>query len=582
MLFNLAFAAILLGLGSLADICVEKTASLPLGWMKLNDTVDPNELYSFSIALKQPQTKRLEALLMSAQTQKLSFADISEMRAPAPKAVTMVQAWLASHGIREIETKNDWINVRATVGQTDALIRSSLDHYIYDGEDKPLLRSTQYFIPDALEDAIDFIHPISNFMRPLRSVSKIKWLNETDLAKRAPPCTSVTTPQCIRDAYNFNYVTPDDKSSIALGVAGFLEEYANYQDSDEFLSEQAPGISAKGYNYTVELINGGENSQDRSKSGTVAALDVDYTLSLAYPAKLIFYSVAGRSEFISEDGKVNSGSSSINEPYLELFQYFLDKPDGDIPSVLSISYADDEVSVPQPYAERVCEMIGMLAGRGMTVVVGSGDGGSQGSGQSNCRTRDGSNKKITMATFPSTCPWALAVGAVSNTENPPAAAEFSGGGFSQYFSQPDYQKDAVGKYVESLNSHLHGYYEPMNRAIPDISAVGTNMLITRNGRPGMAAGTSASTPVIASILAMANDARARVDKKPLGWANKYLYDDKVRSTLLDITKGESVSCNWDGEKPGGWPAKEGWDAITGLGVPKDWNELLDALVHADD
>ncbi|OAA69725.1 S8/S53 family peptidase [Cordyceps fumosorosea ARSEF 2679] len=582
MLYKLALGAAVFAWASLADICVEKTASLPPGWMKISDQVDPNERYSFSIALKQPQMKGLQKLLTSARANMLSLADTTTMRAPTAKSVSMVQGWLRSHGIQDIETKGDWVNVRATVGQTDALIGSVLEHYIYDGEDTPVLRTTQYFIPDALEDAVDFIHPVSNFMKPVRSISKIRFLDEKDLAKRDPPCTSIITPKCVRDAYNFHYKTPDDKSSVTMGITGFLEEYANYQDSDQFLSQHAPEIAAKKYNYTVELVNGGENPQNLSQSGAEAALDVDYGLALAYPANLVFYSTAGRSELIGEDGRADSSNKSTNEPFLELFQYFLDKPDGEIPSVLSVSYADDEVSVPRPYAEKVCSMIGMLAGRGMTLLFGSGDGGAQGGHNSNCRTRDGSNKKIYMTTFPSTCPWALAVGAVSNTKNPPEAAGFSTGGFSQYFPQPSWQKEVVGAYVRSLNGSLDGYYEPRNRAIPDISAVGTNVLVVHKGQPGLLQGTSASTPMIAAMLAMVNDARARAGKQPLGWATRLLYGKRVRSTLLEVTAGESFSCDYDGEKPGGWPAKSGWDAVTGLGVPKDFNELLDALLHGDD
>lgn len=584
MIPKLALAAALLGSVSLADICVEKTANLPPGWMKVNDKVDPSEKFAFSIALKQPQMKGLQKFLTSVQEDVLSLADATRMRTPTVKSVSAVEAWLASHGILDTDTKGDWVNVRATVRQTDALIGSILEHYIYEGDEKPVLRTTQYFIPDALEDDIDFIHPVSNFMKPARSISKIQWLNGTDLATRenAPPCTQVITPHCVRDMYNFHYETPDGKSSVTMGVAGFLEQYANYQDSDQFIAEHAPEVAKKGYNYTVKLINGGENSQERSKSGSEAALDVDYALGLAYPANLVFYSAGGRSELINEDGKSDSTPSSTNEPYLEMFQYFLDMDDGDIPSVLSISYSDDEVSVPRPYAEKVCNMIGMLAGRGMTVLFGSGDGGTQGGRNSNCQTRDGTNKKIAMTTFPSTCPWALAVGAVTNRKNPPEAADFSTGGFSQYFNQPDWQKEVVPQYIKAIDGRLDGYYDPTKRAIPDISAVGTNVLVVTDGTPGLLQGTSASAPMIAAMLAMVNDARARAGKKPLGWANKFLYSEKVRSTLLDITEGESRSCVFDGKKPGGWPAKAGWDAVTGLGVPKDFNTLLDALVHADD
>ncbi|KAJ2965718.1 hypothetical protein NQ176_g10481 [Zarea fungicola] len=223
MLFRLAFAAAaLLGSGSLADVCIEKTEILPDGWMEIKDKVNASEPYSFSIALKQPMMKGLRSLLMTVDAGLLSQVEANNMRAPAPAAVGEVQGWLRSHGINDAEVKNDWINVKATVGQTDALIGSVLKHYIYEGESTPVLRTTQYSIPDSLKDHIDFIYPVSNFMRPVRSMSKIKWIDESDLGKRqnAPPsCNLITTPECVRKAYNFNYVTPDDKSSVTLGIS---------------------------------------------------------------------------------------------------------------------------------------------------------------------------------------------------------------------------------------------------------------------------------------------------------------------------------------------------------------------------
>ena len=58
------------------------------------------------------------------------------------------------------------------------------------------------------------------------------------------PCTRLITPQCIRDMYNFNYKTPDDKSSVVVGVTGFLGEYANFQDFQDFFAKygQKEGI----------------------------------------------------------------------------------------------------------------------------------------------------------------------------------------------------------------------------------------------------------------------------------------------------------------------------------------------------
>ncbi len=574
-------ATALFASAGIARFNVEKTTVLPEGWAKSADSVDRDQPIGFSIAMHQPKMNGLQKLLSNTISNvHLSLGDATLLGAPLDGDVDKVMDWLTSAGITNVKHKGDWINVHTTVGDAEKLLDTTLNHYAFEDQ-KPVIRTTEYHVPDELQNAIRFVHPIANFMRPTHDVGSFTWLDQSIFARdNAPPCSAITTPECIRKAYNFNYKAPDGDSKTLLGIAGFLDQYANYQDSDKFLEDHAPDAAAAGYNYTVELVHGGENPQTLSKSGHEAALDVDLALSLAYPAKLIFYSTGGRGVLLGPDGKPVADAISTNEPYIELFQYFLDKPNDQIPSVLSLSYADDEQTVPRPYAEKVCDMMGVLAARGMTIVIGGGDGGSMGGRKSSCLSNDGTNKKMTIPTFPSTCPYALVAGAVTNSNDPPRAADFSSGGFSNYFKRPAWQDQAVEAYIKALDGRLDGLYDPSMRAFPDISAVGTNILVYAEGKPAILQGTSASAPVIASMLAAVNDARARKGKKSLGYANELFYSDKVRAVLRDITEGESMSCTFDGKKPGGWPAKEGWDAVTGLGVPKDFNDLLQVLVDA--
>ena len=48
----------------------------------------------------------------------------------------------------------------------------------------------------------------------------------------------------------------------------------------------------------------------------------------------------------------------------------------------------------------------------------------------------------------------------------------SGGGFSNYFKAPEYQKNTVATYVTSLDGLHHGLYDPSGRAYPDVAAQG--------------------------------------------------------------------------------------------------------------
>lgn len=125
-------------------------------------------------------------------------------------------------------------------------------------------------------------------------------------------------------------------------------------------------------------------------------------------------------------------------------------------------------------------------------------------------------------------------------------------------------------YVNSLDSELKPYYNASGRGVPDIAAQGSQYAVRVSGQWGRVGGTSAATPTVASILALLNDARAAKGIPSLGFVNPLLYK---RGGLNDITKGASKGC---AELPspanGGFPAKNGWDAVTGLGTP-DYNQL---------
>lgn len=95
--------------------------------------------------------------------------------------------------------------------------------------------------------------------------------------------------------------------------------------------------------------------------------------------------------------------------------------------------------------------------------------------------------------------------------SPERAADFSGGGFSNYFATPDYQADVVSSYIGGLGTEYAGLYNKSGRAYPDVAAQGVNFQVINawtHGKYGLIAlqvviggetsgvdGTSASSPV---------------------------------------------------------------------------------------
>ncbi|UNI15883.1 Tripeptidyl-peptidase I [Purpureocillium takamizusanense] len=554
----------------------EKAAAVPDGWRKLDAEPDSSRHLQMSFALHHPATDELSDKLMAGM--RLSLAQVTDMRTPKQQDVNAVLEWLADAGIKQTRAETDWVHARTTVGEAEKLLNMRLHQYSFDGK-APVLRTTEYSIPDDLNKIVSFVHPIANFMTPTHEVGLSKPLafDQQVHQRDTYDCKTGIRPECIIKQYNISYTPPNGTSHVRFGIAGFLEQYANFADAQIFFERYKPEL--KGYNFSVELVNGGKNLQTSALSGLEAALDVEYGMAIGHPTQVTFYSVGGHGMKLNASGKPYPNEYSDNEPYLDLLEHLLSKPDSQLPHVLSISYADDEPTVPRAYAVKVCTMFGLLAARGVSVIFGAGDGGSAGGRNATCRANDGTNREMTIATFPPSCPWVTAMGAVTNKEGPPPGAEFSSGGFSQFFDRPWWQTGVVEEYVRQLDGHLSGYYNPSMRALPDISVVGTQYTTVIDGRPVQVDGTSASAPVFAAMIALINDARLRKGRRSLGWLNKRLYSEKVRNVLNDTTEGLSRSCVFSGDKkPGGWPAKKGWDAITGLGTPGSFGDLLGVLV----
>jgi tripeptidyl-peptidase-1 len=55
-------------------------------------------------------------------------------------------------------------------------------------------------------------------------------------------------------------------------------------------------------------------------------------------------------------------------------------------------------------------------------------------------------------------PFVTSVGGTINV-NPEVAVDFSGGGFSNYFAQPSYQKTAVTGFLNSLGTKFNGLFK---------------------------------------------------------------------------------------------------------------------------
>jgi tripeptidyl-peptidase-1 len=305
--------------------------------------------------------------------------------------------------------------------------------------------------------------------------------------------------------------------------------------------------------------------QNSKESSDEANLDIQYTVALSHPMKNHFYTTPGLGPLVPD---LDQPKASQNEPYLEFFTWILQQKD--IPHTLTFSYGENEQSVPKTYAKQVCDMIGQLGTRGVSVIFSSGDTGVG----SACQSNDGKNATRFLPTFPAACPYVTSVGGTVNVE-PEEAVSFSSGGFSDLWKRPWYQEKQIKTYLSGLGSKWEGLYNQDGRGFPDISAQGANFMVVDGGRQKLISGTSASAPVIAGVIGLLNAQRVQNGQPALGFLNPWLYQNGA-NMLTDIVKGGSTGCSgmdqFSGLKtpkvPGAtWAAVTGWDPVTGLGTP---------------
>ncbi|KAK5004370.1 hypothetical protein LTR28_009011 [Elasticomyces elasticus] len=117
------------------------------------------------------------------------------------------------------------------------------------------------------------------------------------------------------------------------------------------------------------------------------------------------------------------------------------------------------------------------------------------------------------------------------------------------------------EYIASLDSDFDGLYNKSGRGYPDIAAQGYQYVITYDGVDLHVDGTSASTPTVASVISLVNDALLAAGKPVLGFLNPWLYS-VGKDGFTDVTNGSALGCD-----TAGFPAKPGFDLVTGWGTP---------------
>ncbi|CDO69077.1 hypothetical protein BN946_scf184992.g26 [Trametes cinnabarina] len=473
--------------------------------------------------------------------QYLNKDEVERFVAPKPAAVAVVNAWLKENGLtaKPLSPAGDWLGIDVPVSKANTMFNTNFTVFRHVDTGVETIRTLAYSLPESLQGHIDVVHPTVSFpvrvIRKIASPSSVQTTTHEAITQGGlqSVCANGTIPACLQALYKIP-LTPAVNKHNQLGVTGFFGNNAHYAWLETFLEKYRPDMNPA-TNFSVVGIDGGDNDQN-VPSVSEGELDIQYTVGLATNVPVTYYFIG----FDNQDGDL---MGFLDEANVILA---LDKP----PQVLTTSYGLQESSLSFALTDKLCRAYAQLGARGTTILYASGDSGP------GCADDVGDAFE---PTFPSNCPFITSVGGTQGF-SPEEAWTGSSGGFSNYFSRPSYQAAAVSPYIKAHGSDNKGRFNASGRAFPDIASKADEFFIYANGFYPVF-GTSASSPTVASIVALINDRLLSAGRPALGFLNPWLYKEGYKA-FIDITAGaSSIQCSTNGTAHG-FVAAKGWDPAT--------------------
>lgn len=590
-----------------ARVVHESRRSLPTGWTPVR-RADPDLILPLRVGLAQPNLHLIEEYLLDVSHPESpnygkhwSPAKVASTFRPSRESADAVHAWLVDAGIDagriRLSTTGGWVHANVSVLEAEDLLGT--EYFVYSHPEAPrehIACREAYHVPAHVAPHIDLITPTLHFdvklgrdgviSQLLGSSSPVSLGPAKALANDLTTCDQQITPDCIRALYNFHGFVPLAAHKNSIAIVEYGPETYTPNDMDLFFKNFS--ASQIGERPKLISIDGGSINFTNAEHGE-SNLDLQYSMSLVGKGQEVtLFQVGDAIQGASFDNLLDAldgtfctfeggDNSTLDGVYPDPNPAGFQGPEqcgGVKPAfVQSTSYSHDERLQTPLYSTRQCTEYAKLGLLGVTVLHSSGDRGV--AGRNNlCLNPDGTVStaaKIFSPSFPGVCPFITSVGATqvnpgAKVTDPESACEqviFSGGGFSNQFPTPAYQKTAVEGYLQKFPPpYPAGTFNASGRGYPDISANGANYLVSVNGRFELVFGTSASTPVTASLLAAINDARLAIGKGPIGFINPALYSDLFKGAFNDIKNGSNPGCGTPG-----FAAQPGWDPATGLGTP---------------
>ncbi len=483
----------------------------------------------------------------------LGIDEVAAIVAPEAGHSEAVRAWLLSYHLRpttvEVNRYRDVVTVHLSAPLAEEIFKTELYHFRHTGkaEARIVRASTPYSVPAHVAPYVAYVSELLRFPRvrtlPFVPVAFPLLGPDTSASFQAcgVQCAGYVTPEVLAERYHTPLSLPAPcAANNSMALAEFQLEYYDRRDLRNFASTcGVESVSVdKNYQHNAAIVC------TRGGGCIESLLDIEWASTAAGGGAIPL------SVYYSMQYSILDWISAVN-----------DNEEAEL--VHSVSYGNDEAQqVSAEYMES-CNTEFMKAGvRGLSLFIASGDQGVYG--------REGPGNNVFNPGFPASSPWITSVGGTdfvtASVVGDEQAWDGSGGGFSNTFDMPEYQRAAVANYkmVAAMSLPPTFMWNQTGRGFPDLSALGGAVnpycVSAEAGELAGVWGTSASTPVVAGLFAQLNNVRLSAGLPPLGFVNPFIYQNT--DCFNDVTQGVN-----DGGYNWGFTAETGWDPATGVGTP---------------
>jgi kumamolisin len=524
---------------------------LPKGSKVLGAT-DPENHMEISLRIRaKPGSELDDASLLALGAQPASsrqYVSREEFAAKSgadPADVAKIDDFAHQHGlnVKSVHLESRTVKLTGTVKAFSAAFGVKLQNIKQKKGGTYRMRKGSVLVPVELKDIVVGVHGLDN--RPVAKPHYRLKLSKRGVARSRAAGDGTFAVTDIAKLYGFPTGQTGAGQCIAIIELNDIDSRgrptgAGYKAQD--LQAFFQGANVPMPSVVSISVDGGANKPGHSDADGEVVLDIEVAGAVAPGAKLAVYFAPN-----TTNGFIDAVKAAAHDAVRK-------------PSVISISWGGPEDPAnEQQFLDGLNEAIRDAAAMGVTVCIATGDNGSS----------DGVSDGKPHADFPASSPFALACGGTKLTaaggqisaevvwnEGPHGAG---GGGVSDVFARPSYQSGAS---VPKSPSSFTG------RGLPDVAGNAdpvSGYQIFLDGQGQVIGGTSAVAPLMAGLIALINEATTKDIGKTVGLINPIIYAATAQGAFRDITAGTNDNLN---QLRGLYTAGPGWDACSGLGVPK--------------